>query len=116
SHARMQSPGAAGHPCAATMTRCGKSRQTSGEVAQLVEHTTENRGVAGSNPALAMKGSYGLHYGLSSPANGSVERFGKGHLHYGLSRRSSCLGTPLQRRGLRTFCGEVTNSASTNTW
>jgi hypothetical protein len=24
-----------------------------GEVAQLVEHTTENRGVAGSNPALA---------------------------------------------------------------
>jgi hypothetical protein len=25
-----------------------------GEVAQLVEHTTENRGVAGSNPALAI--------------------------------------------------------------
>jgi hypothetical protein len=26
-----------------------------GEVAQLVEHTTENRGVAGSNPALAIQ-------------------------------------------------------------
>ena len=25
-----------------------------GQVAQLVEHTTENRGVAGSNPALAI--------------------------------------------------------------
>src|SRR5690349_18981378 len=28
-----------------------------GEVAQLVEHTTENRGVAGSIPALAILGS-----------------------------------------------------------
>jgi hypothetical protein len=27
-----------------------------GEVAQLVEHTAENRGVAGSIPALAMRG------------------------------------------------------------
>ena len=28
--------------------------QTRGEVAQLVEHTAENRGVAGSSPALAI--------------------------------------------------------------
>ena len=30
-----------------------------GEVAQLVEHTAENRGVAGSIPALAMRGAPG---------------------------------------------------------
>jgi hypothetical protein len=36
-------------------SRCAKWRL--GEVAQLVEHTTENRGVAGSIPALAMRGS-----------------------------------------------------------
>src|SRR5947209_6869507 len=29
---------------------------SAGEVAQLVEHTTENRGVAGSIPALAISG------------------------------------------------------------
>ena len=34
--------------CAATWLHCGR-----GEVAQLVEHTAENRGVAGSIPALA---------------------------------------------------------------
>jgi adenylate cyclase len=32
----------------------GASLHLPGEVAQLVEHTTENRGVAGSNPALAI--------------------------------------------------------------
>ena len=29
-------------------------RQAHGEIAQLVEHTTENRGVPGSNPGLAI--------------------------------------------------------------
>ena len=31
-----------------------------GEVAQLVEHTTENRGVAGSIPALAIRTAHGV--------------------------------------------------------
>jgi hypothetical protein len=31
------------------------SRSASGEIAQLVEHTTENRGVPGSNPGLAIQ-------------------------------------------------------------
>ena len=38
-----------------------------GEVAQLVEHTTENRGVAGSIPALATQAGRDLT-GRSTPA------------------------------------------------
>jgi hypothetical protein len=37
----------------------GPPRQLPGEVAQLVEHTTENRGVVGSIPTLAIPGMPG---------------------------------------------------------
>src|SRR3982750_723354 len=39
--------------------RPGATLDRRGEVAQLVEHTTENRGVAGSIPALAISGRPG---------------------------------------------------------
>jgi hypothetical protein len=74
----MQSPAVLDHPGAATIARCGG-------VAQLVEHATENRGVAGSSPALAMRGSYEVDYGLFAPANGFLERFIRVHFDYGLS-------------------------------
>ena len=42
----------AGGRCA---PRGGATLHGRGEVAQLVEHTAENRGVAGSSPALAIR-------------------------------------------------------------
>ena len=43
-----------------------------GEVAQLVEHTTENRGVAGSNPALATNAAPRTAARRASPAAGGA--------------------------------------------
>jgi dodecin len=57
----MQSPAAAEHPDAGTIIRCGG-------IAQLVEHTTENRGVPGSSPGLAIRRPPGFPRGLAKLA------------------------------------------------
>src|SRR3954468_6318439 len=55
-------PGVAG----AATPRSAATIRARGEVAQLVEHTTENRGVAGSIPALAIVVAARQHVAASS--------------------------------------------------
>ena len=69
-----------GSPAPASLPLRGRSR-VPGEVAQLVEHTTENRGVAGSNPALATQNAEPLQGCFCIPQavrpSGRDERLGK---------------------------------------
>ena len=50
------SPGRVARPPTARRASDGVILRDRGEIAQLVEHTTENRGVPGSSPGLAMSG------------------------------------------------------------
>src|SRR5439155_20317660 len=66
-----------------------------GEVAQLVEHTAENRGVAGSIPALAIGGLYPAHSARlrrATPRVSSPKRFVANLVRTGAtaSRRRVC--------------------------
>jgi hypothetical protein len=59
-----------------------------GEIAQLVEHATENRGVGGSSPPLAIRGSGAIRFGPAMPAPGPNPQESPGnkrHVRHGLS-------------------------------
>src|SRR4051812_16575907 len=68
-----------------------------GEVAQSVEHTTENRGVAGSIPALATPGSSGIESATSLAFQARI-RFDSGPRHCcGATRAKRAGGTQAAR-------------------
>ena len=60
------------------VSRLGATLRTRGEVAQLVEHTAENRGVAGSSPALAIPRSLRVVDAPERPVRTIVDGFERG--------------------------------------